>query len=275
MISRGTKVLIGVVLTAFIIVAGVLTFVERVPEGKVAVVYTPSKGADRVLEPGWKWVGLLEKTQQYPTRVAIVEDTLSVTTSDGKKITMPVRYEMKTDKTKVLGIFKELGSQNIENIQEGYLYQKLFKASREVISGYSVLDIYGTKTSEASAKVTEKFADSVQKLGFIITDVTLGTPELDEATQKAIDARVQAAQELEKLNLEKQIAEEQAAKALIEAKGKSDAAIENARGEAEANRLLQQSITNELIKMKEAEARLKHGWITVQTGEAIVDTQNK
>lgn len=270
MSTKGILSLGGLVVGVFVLLIGFMTFVERVPEGKVAVVYSPSDGAREVLDAGWHVVGLFEKTQEYPTRITIVKENISVTTSDGKKISLPVRYEMKVDKSKVLEIFKELGSQNIETIQEGYLYQKLFKSSREVISQYSVLDIYGTKTSEASAKVTEGMADTSIGLGFIVTDVTLGTPELDETTQLAIDARVQAAQELEKLNLEKQIAVEEAEKKRIEAKGNADAKIENARGTAEANRLLSESITAELIKLKEVEARLEHGWITVQGANTVV-----
>lgn len=275
MSTKGILGLIGAGITVFILLIGAMVFIEKVPEGKVAVVYSPSNGAKEVLDAGWHLTGLFEKTQEYPTRITIVETNIAVTTSDGKKVNMPVRYEMKVDKAKVLDIFKELGSQNIETIQEGYLYQKLFKASREVVSGYSVLDIYGTKTSEASAKVTESMADSSLGLGFIITDVTLGTPELDEATQLAIDARVQAAQELEKLNLEKQIAVEEAEKKRIEAKGIADAQIEKARGEATANKLLSESITSELIKLKETEARLQHGWITVQGGTPIVNASNE
>jgi len=260
----------GLVLGVFVLIIGFFTFVEKVPEGKVVVVYSPSNGAKEVLNPGWHMIGLFEKTQEYPTRISIVKSNISVTTSDGKKITLPTRYEMKVDKSKVLNIFKELGSQDIEAIQDGYLYQKLFKASREVISGYSVLDIYGTKTSEASAKVTEKMAETSEGLGFIITDVTLGTPELDKTTQKAIDARVQASQELEKIKLDKQIATEEAEKKRIEAKGTADAQIEKAIGESESNRLLSESITPELIRLKETEARLQHGWITVQGANATV-----
>lgn len=272
------KGIIGTAVT-FVVVLGIiisaLIFSEKVKEGEVAVVYSPSNGADRILTPGWHWyeIGLFEDTQKYPTRITIVEDSLSVTTSDGKKVTMPVKYEMKVDQSKVLDIFKELGSQDVESIQNGYLYQKLFKSARSVVSSYSVIDIYGTKTAEASAAVTEKFAKDVEKLGFIITDVTLGTPELDPATQTAIDARVQAAQELEKLELDKQIATQQAEKKKIEAEGQAAAEIEKARGVAEANRILEQSITPDLIKLKEAEARLQHGWVTVKTGQAIVEAK--
>lgn len=259
-----TIVIVGIFVT--------FTFSEKVDEGTVKVVYSPKGGVDRVLEPGWHWfeIGFFEETQAYPTRVTIVKDSLTTTTSDGKKVTMPVRYEMKVQKDKVVNIFKEFGSQDLKTLQSGYLYQKLYKASRETISEYSVIDIYGAKASEAAGTITHKFADEVEKLGFIITDVTLGTPELDEATQQAIDARVQAAQKLEKLVLEKKIATEQAEKNFIEAQGEANVLIEKARGEAEANEILEKSITPELIKMKEMEARIKHGWVTTIGANAVV-----
>lgn len=268
------KGFIGLVATFVIIIGlivGAIVFVERVPEGEVAVVYTPSGGATKVFDPGWHLVGPFEKTTEYPTRIRIVEDKVSVTTTDGKKITMPVRYEVKVDKTKVLDIFKELGSQNIEQIQQGYLYQKLFKASRDTVSKYSVLDIYGTKTSEASAGVTEQMAKAVEGLGFLITDVTLGTPEVDEETQKAIDARVQAAQanELKKQELENEKIE--AEKKRVVAEGDAEKKMIEAKAEADANKLIANSITSELIEMKEADARMEHGWITVNGGTPIVD----
>ena len=55
-------------------------------------------------------------------------------------------------------------------------------------------------------------------------------------------------------------------------KAQNDAAIEvtKAEAEAEANEKLAASITPELIAMKEAEARLKHGWVTVQGANNVV-----
>lgn len=265
-----SKGLISLISAVFILVCGAMLFVERVPEGETAVVYTPSGGASETLNPGWRLIGLFEKTQHYPTRVAIMSDKLTVTTSDGKKVTMPVKYEMKVDKSKVINIFKELGSQDIEQIQEGYLYQKLFKAAREVISSYSVIDIYGTKTATASAQVTEKFAKAVEKQGFIVTDVTLGTPELDEATQSAIDARVQTSQQLEQIKLQKELAQEQAEKKKIEAQGEADAKLIEAQAEADANKIVSESLTDRILKQQENEARLKHGWVTVQGANTVV-----
>lgn len=264
--------LAAVALTVFIGIIIFFKFVEYVPEGKVAVVYSPSGGAKEVLDPGYNVIGFFDKTQQYPTRVTIVKADVKVTTTDGKTVTIPARYEMKVDKSKILNIFKELGSQDIELIQEGYLYQRLFKASREVISQYSVLQIFGSESSSASAKVTEHMKESSAGLGFIIQDVTLATPQVDDETQKAIDQRVATAQRLENLKLEEEVKIQEKKNKLIETDGNAEAKLKNANAEAKANKLLEQSITPELLKMKELEARMKHGWVTINgAGSLIVD----
>lgn len=262
----------SLVMGLIILLVGFLNFTERVPEGKVSVVYSPSGGAQEVLKPGWHLIGFFDKTQQYPTRVTIVKDKVSVTTSDGKKITMPVRYEMKVDSSeeKILGIFKELGSQDIEQIQEGYLYNNLFQSARNVVSQYSVLDIYGTKTSEASAQISEQMKDKSAKLGFVIADVTLGTPEVDEETQAAIDARVKAAQENELKKQELENEKIEAEKKKVIAQGEAEKKIIEAEAEAKANKIIADSITEPLLKKQELEARMKHGWVTIQGAQAVV-----
>ena len=48
------------------------------------------------------------------------------------------------------------------------------------------------------------------------------------------------------------------------------------KSEAKANKELSSSITDELIRMKEAEAHYKNGWVTVQgTGTTVVDATEK
>lgn len=54
------------------------------------------------------------------------------------------------------------------------------------------------------------------------------------------------------------------------AQAEADAELIKAEAEAAANKKLSSSITDELIKMKEAEARLKHGWVTVQGSDTVV-----
>ena len=46
--------------------------------------------------------------------------------------------------------------------------------------------------------------------------------------------------------------------------------IIKAEGEAKANKAKSDSITDNLIRMKEAEAREKHGWVTVNGAGSVI-----
>ena len=88
--------------------------------------------------------------------------------------------------------------------------------------------------------------------------------------KEKVQAKEQAKQDAEKAELDKQTAIAQAETDKVKAESAAAVAIEKAKGQAESNRLVSESLTPELIQMKEAEARLKHGWVTVQGADAVV-----
>ena len=245
---KGIRNLIIAGVIAVVAVLGFLVFVEKVDEGKVAVVYSPSGGAEEVLPAGWHVIGLGEKTTHYPTRLQNMDSTVSVGTSDGKPLSMNVRYQMKVDPKKVLNIFKELGSQDIEDIQNGYLETKLMKTVRSVVLNYSVNDIYGPELNQVSVQIAEEFAKSVEDMGFIVTEVSVGTPEVDAETKKSIDARVQAQQanELKKTELENERIEAEKKKVIAE--GEAQKKLIEAEAQAKSNEIVRKSITPELLQ---------------------------
>lgn len=97
--------------------------------------------------------------------------------------------------------------------------------------------------------------------------------QLDDELQAKVQAKEQAKQDAEKAQLDKETAIAQGEAAKAKAEADKAVTITNAQAEAEANRIISESITDELIKMTEAEARKKHGWVTVQ-GADIVATDN-
>ena len=105
--------------------------------------------------------------------------------------------------------------------------------------------------------------------------------ELDETLMQKVQAKEQAKQDAEIAELEKQTAMAQAetdkvkAQAaadvdVIEAQADADAAKIAADAEAESNRKISESITPELIQYLEAQARMEHGWVTVQGADTVV-----
>ncbi|HEL2322933.1 TPA: hypothetical protein TZN99_000219 [Streptococcus suis] len=59
----------------------------------------------------------------------------------------------------------------------------------------------------------------------------------------------------------------------IQAQADADAEVIKAQGQAKANAELNNSISDNLIRMKEAEARFEHGWVEVITQGDVITNQ--
>ncbi|WP_309089076.1 prohibitin family protein [Domibacillus sp.] len=216
-------------------------FIEKIPNGYVGVVYSPNGGVQEdTLGQGWHIVGLFDKVTIYPVRMQTVNyKDIQVATSDGKSVTVDFAYNYSIQPDKVVDVFNQFGPIEVEQIEDSYLRTRLWDAGRKGIAKYSVIDTYGEKSSEAAVDVQTLFAEDIKDLGFVVDNMTLGVPKPDKSTQAAIDKRVEAAQELERKQIELKIAEAEAQKKKIEA-----------QGIAEYNQIIKASISQEVIQNK-------------------------
>lgn len=152
----------------------------------------------------------------------------------------------------------------------------------EVTTNYSMMDIYSGNRSGLNNEITEylnqEFTDAY---GIEVLDASIIDVHPDDKLKASIDARVKALQEKqqaqaeqEKIKVQKETekiqAQADAEIAETKAKAEAERIKIKANAEAEANKVKAASITEELIRMKEAEARNKFGWITVQGADAVV-----
>jgi regulator of protease activity HflC (stomatin/prohibitin superfamily) len=239
--KKNRKLLGGIIVGLALIIGVAITtlFIERIPNGYVGVVYSPNGGVqEETLGQGWHLVGLFDKITKYPVRMQTVEyNDIQVATSDGKNITMDFAYNYSIQPDKVVDLFNKFGPVTVSEIEKTYLRTRLWDAGRKAIAKYSVIDTYGQKSATAAFDVQEIYSEDIQDLGFIVDDLTLGVPKPDKATQEAIDARVNASQELERKQTELKIAEAEADKKRIEAQAISD-----------YNKIIRESMTSEVIQ---------------------------
>lgn len=238
------KKVVGGSLVAVALILGLALlsmFIEKIPNGYVGVVYSPNGGVqDETLGQGWHLVGLFDKVTVYPVRMQTVNyKDIQVATSDGKSVTVDFAYNYSIQPDKVVDVFNQFGPIEVEQIEDSYLRTRLWDAGRKGIAKYSVIDTYGEKSSEAAVNVQTLFAEDIQDLGFVVDNMTLGVPKPDKSTQAAIDKRVEAAQELERKQIELKIAEAEAQKQKIEAQGIAD-----------YNEIIKASISPEVIQNK-------------------------
>lgn len=281
------KVIVGVVIVAALI-GGVYTVasMKKVDTGNVGVVYSMSNGVKKeTLSAGYHFINPFLKVKEFP--ISQQQLVLSNNAADYNqkehadwhvdapanggmvKLNMTVNYNFISER--VIDLYERFKGMDGEAIIDNMVQNQIIAYIKEVTPDFSVMDIYSTKRSEVSAAITEYLNEKLAKeYGINITSALIIDVQLDQALMEKIQAKEQAKQDAEKAELDKATAIAQADTDKVKAEAAAAVVIEKAKGEAEANRLISQSITPELIKMKEAEARLKHGWITVQGADAIV-----
>ena len=283
-----SKSLIAAGIIAVGIVGGAYTVMslEHVGQGEVGVVYTMKDGVqEETLSPGFHFVGPTAKVKNYP--VAQQQLVLSNNPADYNedehadwhvdapadggmvKLNMTVNYNFIPDR--VTDLYEKFNGMDGDQIMNNMVQNSAIAYIKEVTPTFTVMDIYSDKRSEVSKAITEYLNKKLtDEYGINISSALIIDVQLDEGLQEKVKAKEQAKQDAEKAELDKQTAIAQGEADKAKAEAAAAVTITNAEAEAKANQILSASITDELIRMKEAEARLKHGCITVQGADTVV-----
>lgn len=184
-------------------------------------------------------------------------------------INLTVNYNFLPDR--VVELYRRFNGMDGEAIVESRVQNSIIAYVKEVTPRFTVMDIYSDKKSEVNQAITEYLNEKLlDEYGINVSGALVIDVELDATLQEKIKAKEQAKQDAEIADLNRQTALAQAETDKVVAQSEADVAMIAARAEAEANRVISASITPELIQMKEAEARMEHGWVTVQGADSVI-----
>lgn len=281
------KVLIALVLVFILSVVGFFMVTERVPQGYVGVVYSMNGGVqDTVLTQGWHFVSPIKKVTTYSvateqllmtkseTEGSPIDESFDVSCKDGRmNVDIEMAYSFKAEE--VPAVFTRYRGMSGEDVVNNIIKSKVKRYVGEITSKYTVMECYMDKKAELNIELTETMTKKLQEYGVSVESCSITRVQLDPSIEEAMVKRSKVAQELEAAKQEQEKTRIEAETKVIEAQGTASAAIETARGEAEANKLVAASITDPLIQMMNAEARKTHGWVTIQGGTPIVDAKSE
>lgn len=278
---RNTRVNIGAVVSSVVglfLVIGLILLpfsIANVPANHVGVVYNGFGGGvqEKTLANGFYFKKpFFDKIYKIPTDVQTVNlDKVTTQTHDGQYIdtSVDVKYQILGDDA--LTVFKQF--REVDRVNKELVKPVVQRAVEQVTVDYDVFDILGPKRNEVYKQINDNVRNELQKFGLTFKSLTiLDSDAKDEielaiqneaVAQKAIDV---AKQEQEKIKVENETK-------LLQAKTDAEKKAIEAQAEADANKVISSSVTNEMNQYIEAQARLKHGWVEVQTQQAIVDTK--
>lgn len=283
----GSKGFIGSVIVGFVLVIGLccaVICIEKIPVGYEGVQYSMSGGVkDETLGQGWHLVSPTIKVKEFTIsneQLILTQDSrdgskedesFKVATSDDASISIDFQMSYRFIPEKLVSTYKKFKGMDGDDIVQNRVRTVLKSKVSEITTDYSLMDIYSGNRSEINNKLTEylnqEFGDAY---GIAVLDASIIDSHPDEKLQETIDARVKAQQAKAQAEAQQKTVEVEAKTKLIEAQNRAEIEITEANAEAEANRVISESITEELIRMKEAEARLAHGWVTVQGADSVI-----
>lgn len=278
---------VGAVLTA-VIVIGCLAYcgfnLKRIPVGYTGVIYSVNGGVqDNTLDPGWHITKPTERVKKFTVsneQLVLTKDeregskendSFKVATADDASIAVSFQMSYRYIQENVVDTYKKFRGMDGEDIVEQRVKTVLKSKISEVTTDYTMMDIYSGNRSEINNKITEYLNNEFNKAyGIEVLDASIIDVHPDKKLKKAIDDRVTALQKKQQAEAEQERIKVEAETELIKAENKAAIEVKQAEAEAEANQIISQSITDELIRMIEAEARKEHGWVEVQGVATVV-----
>lgn len=275
------KGFIGAVVTAIILFVGIICLamsIEKIPSGYEGVVYSVAGGVEEnTLTEGWHLVYPTKKVKEFTisneqlTLTDDNEEAFKVATSDDASISVSFQMSYRFKSDALVDTYKNFRGMDGETIVENRVKTVLKSKVSEVTSDYSMMDIYSGNRNEINNKITEYLnTEFSEAYGIEVLDASIIDVHPDASLQETIDNRVKALQQKQQAEAEQEKVKVEAATAKIKAENEAAILVLEAEAEAKANQLKAASITPELIQMKEAEARLKHGWVTVNGADTTV-----
>lgn len=225
-------------------VACVLTsFIAIIPANTVGIQYSPFGGViTQTLSEGIQIKGLFDRVYQISTEVQNVQlNAITAQTKDSQYVDISVQIRYQVDKSTAFDVFSNY--RTLDNVNQSFISNIVQRSIEDITTQYNVFQILGESKSEVynliELELAPKFDDAgLYFIGINFTDVEAGT-----AIEDAIREHGIATQSVE-------TAKKNQEAAIIDA----ETDVEVARKIAEANGIISDSLTDEILRQQYIEA---------------------
>jgi len=215
------------------------TRIDAGHEGILVKQYGTGKGVqDATMVTGRVWYNpFTEDVIQYPVFYQTADyEAFTVNAKDGSIFDIDPMLNYRVMPTKSPMIFVKY-RKNIDELQKTVILTYVKDVFKNVFNTYTTDDIL-SKRQQFDAEVTKLLSDEVAKEGFEVGQITFGM-RYPESINKAIELKTAAMQVAQQKETELRVA-----------KANAEILITNAKAEAEANRLRQQTLNTLLIQQQ-------------------------
>lgn len=237
--------LTGVVLVGIVVLFFVMFAVERIDSGQTGIIVNlagSERGVDDAkVETGWVMYNrFVKQLFEYPAFAQIVDyEPFDIQDKKGTifKTDPTIEYYIERENAKIVFLRYR---KTTEELEQSVILTEVKNAYKDVAGLYETDSLINNRPA-FEKEVESLLRERLSQRGFTFSNIQ-SSVKPNEVLQAAIDAKNTAVQNALKVENEKKAAIAEAEKVVAAAKGKAD-----------ANRILQESITPELIQLKAVE----------------------
>lgn len=178
----------------------------------------------------------------YDVRVDEALEVMDVLSKNGLNITVELSFRFNPDPAKIGFLHDEIGKDYTDRI----IKPEIRSATREVIGQYLPEELYSTKREAIQTEIFDKTKASISQKNIILDAILIRSVQLPDKLKEAIEQKLQ----------EEQLAFQYEFKLDRERK-EAEIKIIEAQAKADANRILNASLTDKILRDKGIEATLE------------------
>lgn len=240
-LTTGILVFVGFLLLIFL-TSG--TFVTIDP-GEKGVIFRPfSSGLDKenIYDAGFHIVAPWNSMYIYGIREHSQEEQMEVLSSSGLNIKIDVTVRVNPDHTKIGDLHETFGREYLNSL----VRPEVRSSVRKVIGQFTEEELYSSKRDTVQSLIRMDIETALARNYIVLREVLIRDITLPEKVKAAIENKLEAEQAAQKYEYLLQQEELEATRKITEARGK-----------AEANKILNASLTDKILTDKGIEATLE------------------
>ena len=222
-----------------IIIAVSLSSCAIIRPGQVGVKQTLGKLSEKIHVQGSVWYNpFISKVVKTSVQINDIELSISLPSKEGLSVVAQISILYRLDQKNVPKVIRNIG------LKYETIISNVFRsASADICAKYFAKDMHSGMRAEIEKAIKIKMGEILTERGIVIEAVLMKSIQLPAGLASSIEQRLQAEQDAMKMEFVLQIARLDADRKIIEAKGISDAQI-----------ILSNGLTDQIIKIKSIEA---------------------
>jgi regulator of protease activity HflC (stomatin/prohibitin superfamily) len=260
------KVISRLVIAALAVVILVLFFSSYtvVSPGNTGVIFNVWTGSLRTVPQGIAWrFPFITDVQSYPTALrtytmvrragegsSSTDDSIDLPTKEGQHITQDISVTYNTSEGLAAQVFKAFRGADITDIESTFIRRTIITVAQNTAGQMSLSEVISSKRNELQDNIQKNLAIELEKMGFHLDKVNLGASHLPESLEKQMQQKMAAQQQAQQAEYELQKNQMLAKADVAKAEGEAQSILVRAKAQAEANRLLQSTLSQGLIQSK-------------------------